>query len=144
MCTCACNLVDLINVVFEIFAGSREKIVSAMYRATALLICAKGTSTTPLTFCIINLCQISFHFVHCISLSYISGIDRPLLYSISQLPVKKFNEVPISVAIECWQWLLTNRPDLEYPVRTHTLKLCIVYLHLYLSLPSMLLWTLNA
>ena len=52
----------------------------------------------------------------------VSGIDRHLLYSITQLPVKKFKEVPISVAIECWQWLLTNRPDLEYPVcpKIHT------------------------
>ena len=44
------------------------------------------------------------------------GLDRSLLYSISQLPVRVFTEVAIATAVDCWNWLLTKRPDLEYPV----------------------------
>ena len=40
-------MVEAINYLNMLFlAGSREKIVSAMYRATALLICTKGTVDT--------------------------------------------------------------------------------------------------
>ena len=44
------------------------------------------------------------------------GLDRSLLYNISQLPVRVFTEVAIATAVNCWNWLLTKRPDLEYPV----------------------------
>jgi len=43
------------------------------------------------------------------------GLDRSLLYNLSQLPVRVFTEVAIATAVECWNWLLTKRPDLEYP-----------------------------
>ena len=44
------------------------------------------------------------------------GLDRSLLYNISQLPVRVFTEIAIATAVDCWNWLLTKRPDLEYPV----------------------------
>ena len=47
------------------------------------------------------------------------GLDRSLLYNISQLPVRVFTEVAIATAVDCWNWLLTKRPDLEYPVSVY-------------------------
>ena len=52
------------------------------------------------------------------------GLDRSLLYSISQLPVRVFTEVAIATAVDCWNWLLTKRPDLEYPVSVY-MQACV-------------------
>ena len=45
-----------------------------------------------------------------------AGIERSLLYTVSQVPIREFSAAALSVAVGCWQWLLTKRPDLEYPV----------------------------
>lgn len=45
-----------------------------------------------------------------------TGMERSLLYTICQLPVRTFTEVAIATAISCWNWLLVARSDLEYPV----------------------------
>ena len=45
-----------------------------------------------------------------------TGIERSLLYTVSQVPIRRFSAAALSVAVGCWQWLLTKRPDLEYPV----------------------------
>ena len=113
MCVCVCMCVFMFSFRrHHLTTGSREEIISAMYRATALLISTQGESLTMATS---SLKQLTIPF-SLLPSSLPPGIDRHLLFSISQLPVKNFKEVSISVAIECWQWLLTNRPDLEYPV----------------------------
>ncbi len=53
-------------------------------------------------------------------------LDRTLLYSLSQLPVKQFSEVVISIAVGCWQWLIASRPDLEYRVKGHHTKKTLI------------------
>ena len=49
-------------------------------------------------------------------LSFSESLDRRLLYSVSQLPVKEFRELSISLGIDCWHWLIASREDLEYRV----------------------------
>ena len=51
---------------------------------------------------------------------HVSGfLDRTLLFSVCQLPVLEFTELSISISIDCWHWLIANRPDLEYRVKDH-------------------------
>ena len=83
--------------------GSREEIATSMYRATALLITSK--SRHPLIIAMI------------IIIIFFSELDRTLLYSVCQLPVKDFKEISIAIGVDCWQWLISRRPDLEYRVK---------------------------
>ena len=46
-----------------------------------------------------------------------TDIERSLLYTVVQVPVREFSAPGIRQALGCWQWLLTKRPDLEYLVR---------------------------
>ena len=41
---------------------------------------------------------------------------RSLLHSLVYLPVSVFREDVVTIATHCWQWLITARPELEYPV----------------------------
>ena len=41
-------------------------------------------------------------------------IDRHLLKIIGSVPVDFFEEVPMKVAIDCWNWILSARQDLEF------------------------------
>ena len=56
------------------------------------------------------------------SLSVSTEVDRTLLYSLCQLPVKQFTELAIAIAVDCWQWLIASRPDLEYMVKGRTIE----------------------
>nr|CAD7405817.1 unnamed protein product [Timema poppensis] len=41
------------------------------------------------------------------------GIQRNLLHVVAWSQVELFTEVAMTTAVECWQWLVTARPDLE-------------------------------
>ena len=80
-------------------AGSRDRIVTSLYRCTALLLHTIPSppplpSTPP----------------------PLSPLLRSLLSTITRLPVRTFTEVAIATAVQCWQWLLTAGPILEFPV----------------------------
>ena len=78
-------------------AGSRQQLVTSLYRCTALLLYTPHSSPpTP----------------H----SSLSTIHRSLLYAVTQLPMRAFSQVAIATASQCWQWLLTAQPSLEFPV----------------------------
>jgi phosphatidylinositol 4-kinase A len=42
-----------------------------------------------------------------------SGVNRNLLHVISASQVELFTESAVDTAVECWQWILTARQDLE-------------------------------
>ena len=44
----------------------------------------------------------------------ISGVYRPLLNSVAWSHVELFTASAVQSAIECWQWLISARPDLEF------------------------------
>lgn len=41
------------------------------------------------------------------------GFCRKLIHAVAWAPVELFTEEAIKTAVECWQWLVTARPDLE-------------------------------
>lgn len=41
------------------------------------------------------------------------GVYRSLLHIVAWSQVELFTEPAMTTAIECWQWLVTARPDLE-------------------------------
>ncbi|XP_063216675.1 phosphatidylinositol 4-kinase alpha isoform X2 [Bacillus rossius redtenbacheri] len=45
-----------------------------------------------------------------------AGVHRNLLHAVAWSQVELFTEVAMTTAIECWQWLVTARPDLELPL----------------------------
>ena len=73
--------------------GSADQLVTSLYRCTALLLQSFPSPPPSL-----------------------SPLHRSLLSAITQLPVRAFTEVAITTAIQCWQWLLTAAPLLEFPV----------------------------
>uniref|UniRef100_W4VRQ0 Phosphatidylinositol 4-kinase alpha n=1 Tax=Corethrella appendiculata TaxID=1370023 RepID=W4VRQ0_9DIPT len=42
-----------------------------------------------------------------------SGVNRKLLHAVSSSQVNLFTETAVETAVECWQWVLTARQDLE-------------------------------
>lgn len=45
--------------------------------------------------------------------SYLTGIHRRLLYTVAWSQVELFTEESLTTAVDCWQWILTARPDLK-------------------------------
>jgi phosphatidylinositol 4-kinase len=43
-----------------------------------------------------------------------SSCERKLLHAISTSQVELFTEGAVETAVECWQWILTSREDLEF------------------------------
>ena len=41
------------------------------------------------------------------------GIDEKLVFTVTRAPLKLFNAATMKVVVECWNWLLSARPDLE-------------------------------
>ena len=41
------------------------------------------------------------------------GIDEKLVFALTRAPLKLFNAATMKVVVECWNWLLSARPDLE-------------------------------
>ena len=41
------------------------------------------------------------------------GIDERLIFSLTRAPLKLFHSQTMSVIVECWNWLLSARPDME-------------------------------
>lgn len=41
------------------------------------------------------------------------GIDEKLLFALTRSPMKLFSSATMKVIVECWNWLLSARPDLE-------------------------------
>ena len=46
------------------------------------------------------------------------GSERPLLNVLCHEPITVLKEDVIAIATHCWQWLLTEKPNLEYAVST--------------------------
>ena len=102
----------------------------ALYKATALLIVSEGKfhhALVPLWGCQTTITVMFWQpppHTHTHTPTHTpyshphthAGIERSLLYTVSQVPIRKFSAAALSVAVGCWQWLLTKRPDLEYPV----------------------------
>lgn len=44
---------------------------------------------------------------------YKTGSLRGLLHVVAWSQVELFTEAAMTTAVECWQWLVTARPDLE-------------------------------
>lgn len=42
------------------------------------------------------------------------GVCRPLLHSIAWSHLELFTSGAVSAAVECWQWIVSARPDLEF------------------------------
>ncbi|XP_053617223.1 phosphatidylinositol 4-kinase alpha isoform X3 [Plodia interpunctella] len=72
-------------------SGSETAHRAALWRATALLVHAKHHPSQPHT----------------------APTARGLLHSVAWSQVEIFTEDAVTVAVECWQWLSTARPDLE-------------------------------
>ena len=91
-----------VRMEYDFSAGSDDQLVTSLYRCTALLLhtCPSSPSSSPSSS----------------SSSHLPQLHRSLLSSVTQLPVKNFTEVAITTAIQCWQWLLTAAPVLEFPV----------------------------
>jgi phosphatidylinositol 4-kinase len=41
------------------------------------------------------------------------GMDEKLICSLTQAPLKAFAATTMKVIVECWNWLLSSRPDVE-------------------------------
>ena len=87
--------------------GTDEQLATSLYRCTALLLHSLPQSPP----------------------SHISPLHRSLLSTITQFPVKAFTEVAITTAIQCWQWILTSAPFLEFPVSAHPHTLTLTHSH---------------
>ncbi|RVE42389.1 hypothetical protein evm_012967 [Chilo suppressalis] len=72
-------------------AGSETSHRASLWRATALLVHARQ------------------HPAH----AHAAPTARALLHSVAWSQVELFTEDAVSTAVECWQWLITSRPDLE-------------------------------
>lgn len=45
----------------------------------------------------------------------VDGVCRPLLNSVAWSHLELFTAGAVASAVECWQWLISARPDLEFP-----------------------------
>lgn len=44
----------------------------------------------------------------------VEGVCRPLLHAIAWSHLEWFTSSSVSAAVECWQWIISARPDLEF------------------------------
>lgn len=44
----------------------------------------------------------------------IDGVCRPLLHAVAWSHLELFTAVAVNAAVECWQWIISARPDLEF------------------------------
>lgn len=44
---------------------------------------------------------------------HVLGHCRKLIHAVAWAPVELFTEEAMKTAVECWQWLVTARPDLD-------------------------------
>lgn len=68
-----------------------------------------------------NSCRSKDEAAHCRALWCIAsllirveGVSRQLLHAIAWCPLELFTTDVVSAAVECWQWIISSRPDLEF------------------------------
>ena len=44
---------------------------------------------------------------------YLSSVDERLVFALTRAPLKLFMAEPMKKIVDCWNWLLSARPDLE-------------------------------